>query len=131
MTGPVERSLRWYRKEGFFAFSVSRWVPQARRTIDFAGFADIIAFCPRRAVIVACQATTTAHQATRATKILGLSSAAGWWKSGGDIVVHGWAKKGPRGKRKVWTLTERRIATGWGDSLLSPPRDYSSGQFRF
>jgi len=105
MTGPVERSLRWYRKQGWYAYSVSRYVPQAKRTVDFANFADIIAYSPVLARIVACQATTTGNQAARVAKILALESAGAWWKAGGDIQVHGWAKKGPRGKRKVWQLT--------------------------
>ncbi len=105
MTGPVARSLAWYRKHGWFAFSVSRYVPQAKRTIDFAGFVDIIAYSPVLARIVACQSTTTAHQAARVTKILALESASAWWKAGGDIQVHGWARKGPKGKRKLWQVT--------------------------
>ncbi len=111
MTGPVERSLRWYRKQGWFAFSVSRYVPQARRTIDFAGFADIIAYSPALARIVACQATTTANQAARVTKILALESASAWWKAGGDIQVHGWARKGLKGKRKLWQVTITPVAS--------------------
>jgi len=55
--------------------------------------------------IVACQATTTANQAARVAKILALESAGAWWKAGGDIQVHGWGKKGLRGKRKLWQLT--------------------------
>ncbi len=105
MTGPVERSLRWYRKQGWYAYSVSRYVPQAKRTIDFAGFADIIAYSPALACIVACQATTTANQAARVSKILALDSASAWWKAGGDIQVHGWARKGLKGKRKLWQVT--------------------------
>ena len=105
MTGPVARSLAWYRKQGWYAYSVRRWVPQARRTIDFAGFADIIAYSPALGVIQACQSTTTSNQAARISKILALESASGWVKAGGSVVVHGWGKKGPRGKRKLWELT--------------------------
>jgi len=105
MKGPVARSLAWYRKQGWYAYSVSRWVPQAKRTIDFAGFADIIAYSPALGTIVACQATTTANQAARVTKILALESAGSWIKAGGHIQVHGWAKKGLKGKRKLWQLT--------------------------
>jgi len=105
MTGPVARSLQWYRKQGYFAYSVSRWVPQALKTIDFAGWGDIIAYSPQLRVIEACQATTTDHQAARVTKILSLESAQAWVKAGGQIVVHGWKKGGPRGQRKLWMLT--------------------------
>jgi len=117
LTGPVERSLRWYRKEGWFAYSVSRWVPQAKRTVDFANFADIIAYSPSLGRIVACQSTTTAHQAARVAKILALDSAVGWWKAGGDIEVHGWAKRGKRNERKLWTLTATPI--NFSDKLIA------------
>jgi len=104
-TLPGERSLQWFRKQGWYAYSVSRWVHQAGRRIDFAGFADLIAFSPALEIIVACQATTTAHQANRLAKILSLDSAGAWMKAGGKIQVHGWGKRGERGKRKLWTLT--------------------------
>jgi len=104
-TLPGERSLQWFRKQGWYAYSVSRWIHQAGRRIDFAGFADLIAYSPALGMIVACQATTTAHQANRLAKILSLDSAGAWMKAGGKIQVHGWAKKGERGKRKLWTLT--------------------------
>ena len=32
---------------------------------------------------------------------------AAWIKAGGKCEWHGWAKRGPRGRRKVWTL--RRV----------------------
>jgi hypothetical protein len=105
MTGPVARSLSWYRKHGYFAYSVSRWVAQARKTIDFAGWGDIIAYSPDLGIIEACQATTTGHQAERLGKILAMESAQGWVKAGGQIVVHGWKKGGKRGERKLWMLT--------------------------
>jgi len=73
--------------------------------VDFAGFADLIAYSPSLGIIVACQATTTAHQSDRLAKILSLESAGAWMKAGGKVHVHGWAKRGPRGKRKLWTLT--------------------------
>lgn len=105
VTLPGERSLQWFRKQGWWAYSVSRWVSQAGRRIDFGGFADVIAYSPSLGIIVACQATTTAHQANRLAKILSLDSAGAWLKAGGKIHVHGWGKKGERGKRKLWRLT--------------------------
>ena len=32
-----------------------------------------------------------------------------WLAAGNGLVFHGWAKQGPRGKRKAWTLTTRVI----------------------
>lgn len=108
---PGQRSLEWFRKQGWYAFSTSRWVQQAGRRIDFGGFADIIAYSPALGIIVACQTTTTDHQANRLSKILSLEAASGWMKAGGKIHVHGWSKRGPRGKRKLWTLTVTPVLT--------------------
>jgi len=105
MKGPVARSLNWYRAHGFRAYSVSRWVPQARRTVDFAGFADIIAFCHERKITIACQSTTTGNQSARVKKILAFDTPKEWIDAGNQIQVHGWALKGPRGTRKLWQLT--------------------------
>ncbi len=105
MSSPVARSLQWYRSQGFLAYSVSKWIPQAKITVDFAGFADIIAYCPERKTTIACQSTTVSNQAAREKKILNLASAWAWVKVGNMIHVHGWGLKGPRGTRKLWQLT--------------------------
>lgn len=128
MTGPVARSLAWYRKHGWCAYSVSRWVPQARKTIDFAGFADIIAYHPT-GMIEACQATTTAHQAARLNKILALKPALMWLVAGGQIAVHGWAKKGPRGKRKTWQLTITPMTDDQAFRVLSTDSEEKAVRF--
>ncbi|MFQ5589579.1 MAG: hypothetical protein ACE5HE_00310 [Phycisphaerae bacterium] len=98
---PTIRSLRKLRKEGYFCAVVEKWNPYVKTRHDLFGFADIIAVLRNDVVLV--QTTSGAHVAARVSKILSLQSAALWLDSPNrHIVVHGWAKRGPRGKRKLW-----------------------------
>lgn len=102
---PTSRSLAHLRKLGYTAEVVEKWNQYARIKQDFAGFADIIAF--GNGEIVAVQTTTNANLSARQKKILNEPKAHLWVKAGGIISLHGWSKKGPRGEKKTWTITER------------------------
>lgn len=102
---PTQRSLARLRKLGYTAEIVEKWNPHVRIRQDFAGFADIIAF--GNSEIVAVQTTSGSNLAARQKKILNSEKAHLWVKAGGIIVLHGWSRKGPRGKPKRWTLIER------------------------
>lgn len=52
------------------------------------------------------QATSTTNLSSRVGKIRESKEAARWLELGGKILVIGWAKRGERGKRKVWTPRE-------------------------
>ena len=107
MTSPTQLSLNNLAKRGYIAAVVERWNQWAKIRQDLWGFADIIActFTPdgmRRIVLV--QTTTAANMSARRKKIQENTQARMWLRCGGDIELHGWAKVGARGKRKVWTL---------------------------
>lgn len=117
---PTARSLAVLRKEGWTAGVVERWNPGARVRQDFLGFADILAVRPiafiegqgtRADGVLAVQACVTGDQSKRLAKIQQEPKAAVWRAAGNTIEVWGWAKRGPRGKRKVWTLT-RTVVDG-------------------
>jgi hypothetical protein len=59
-------------------------------------------------VIVGIQSTTTGNLPDRRNKIFALHQTEDtihrWITFGGSIELHGWAKRGDRGKRKTWTL---------------------------
>ena len=111
-TSPTQRSLKLMRDEGWTCCVVEKWNPHARIRQDAFGFGDIL-FCadtPSVGLAVGLLQTTTAsHVQLRVDKILALPAAKTWVQAGGEILVHGWAKKGPRGKRKVWTVNTRQI----------------------
>jgi len=108
---PTARSLQHLRKSGALAGVVERYNPHAKRRVDLFGFIDIVCVDGRPGVL-AVQSTTTTNQAARVTKIQSdeLARAVNMWLMAGNrIVVHGWSKKGPRGKRKLWELSETEI----------------------
>ena len=106
MTSPTQRSMKAMRDLGFVAVVVERWNPDARVRNDLFGMFDILAM--RQGSIVGVQTTSGANFSSRIHKIrenpLHLV-----WLSFGKIEVHGWEKKGPRGKRKVWEVRVHRF----------------------
>ena len=107
---PTARSLAWLRDGGWVAGVVERWNPGARVRMDFLGFADIVAVHPKDKRTAAVQACVTGDIRKRLDKIRMSELARQWMESGNEIFVFGWAKRGPRGARKVWTLTGRHVA---------------------
>lgn len=108
MTSPTQRSLKYLRELGFTATVTEHYNRFARRRIDLFGFLDIACLDGEPGVL-GVQTTTGDHVAERVAKILALPVAELWLARGNRIHVHGWAKRGARGTRKVWTLREMRI----------------------
>lgn len=104
---PNARSRQHYRDQGFICEIVEYWSPFPKpwgKKHDFLGIFDLIRLGAGE--IVGVQATDDSHVANRAAKIMAEPRAHDWLTAGGRIVVIGWAKKGPRGKRKLWTHRE-------------------------
>ena len=112
---PTQRTLALLRSEGMLCEIVERWNPHARCRQDLFGFADIIALNPAELCwgcgIWAIQCTSSANMAARITKIKTecRENAMRWVIAYGRIQVIGWAKRGPRGARKVWTCNRTLI----------------------
>jgi hypothetical protein len=128
---PTARSLAYLRAQGALAQVVERWVPQARRRVDLFGFIDIAAITMpdvedpdslvfRRLVdgVLGIQTTTTGNLAHRLKKLRDECAPAmrRWLKASNRLEIHGWSKKGARGKRKTWQLTVRTITLADLDS---------------
>lgn len=105
---PTQRTLAHLRKEGYLCQIVEHWNPYSHTRQDLFGFIDILAIKPN--VILGVQATSTSNLSARVKKIRSTPASEVWLASGGLIKVMCWSKKGPRGKRKLWTLTEREIS---------------------
>lgn len=114
------RTANALKAAGWHTGLVERFVPQCRQTFDLFGFIDLVGISPclhsskpySGQQLVGIQVTTTNHQADRINKILTqcLETATAWLQARGLIVVIGWAKKGPRGKAKLWTPTATMIS---------------------
>lgn len=102
---PLQRSLGWLRKQGYLAQKVEHWNAFAKRRVDLFGFADIVAVRagePGVTAIQVCWKDVPAH----VEKLNAIPAVSTWLSCGNRLVIHSWAKKGPRGKRKVWTLAQ-------------------------
>lgn len=104
---PTQRSLKRLRDAGYTIAITEHWNPFARVRQDLFGFIDLLAIGMNG--IFAIQTTSGSNVAARIKKITELPAAREWLESGQRIFVHGWAKRGPRGKRKVWTCREVEI----------------------
>jgi hypothetical protein len=101
----TQRSLRKLRDEGWTCAITEHWNQWAKVRQDLFGFGDILAF--QGDVTMAVQTTSGAHVGNRMQKIMASPIAKLWCSAGlRTIVIHGWAKRGPRGARKVWTCRE-------------------------
>lgn len=112
MTSPTQRSLAALRERGMLAEVVERWNPYTRKRKDLFGFVDIVAVLASTGDPFFVQTTSGANLAARRDKIIGLAAefpAVAALIRTGRVVLHGWSKRGPRGKRKTWTLREEIV----------------------
>jgi hypothetical protein len=83
-------------------------IPGKFVTKDAFGFGDLLVILDRPTLV---QVTTTGNLNAREKKLRAIPEHKKWLNSTGWILMHGWAKRGPRGQRRIWTLTEREITT--------------------
>lgn len=110
-TSPLQRSLKKLRSEGWHCAITEHWNPFAKIRQDLFGFVDIL--CLRRDETLAVQTTSGSNLSARVNKIVALQSCALWLESPSRrIEVHGWSKKGPRGKPKHWHCRVEPVEVG-------------------
>ena len=107
-SSPTQRTLAECRKRGWPCQVVEHWNQYARIRQDLFGFGDIIALDGKPGCLL-IQATSTGNMSSRVHKIEENEIAPQWLAAGNRIQVWGWAKRGPAGKRKAWTLKEQEI----------------------
>jgi len=109
MSSPTSRSLEQLKKDGYFAQVVERWNPYAKIRQDLFGVIDIVAIKATEMGVLAIQATSGSNTYARVVKCLESPFLAAWLGSGNRLEVWGWAKRGARGERKLWTLKKTPI----------------------
>lgn len=101
MSSPTQRSLALLRKSWPLVQVVERFNQFAKVRVDLFGFGDVIAVGGDTVLLV--QTTTGDHVANRFEKMRYLPAVVHWLESSSRrLVIHGWAKRGERGKRKLW-----------------------------
>ena len=104
---PTQRTIAECKRRGWICQVVEKWNPHARIRQDLFGCIDIVALTD--AGILGIQACAGASHAARAAKMRAEPKTLAWRKAGGVLEVWSWAKRGPRGERKVWTLRTESI----------------------
>jgi hypothetical protein len=102
---PTARSLAHLRAEGWHVSKVEQTVPRTFIKRDAFGWADLLAVHPLKGIALV-QVTSGSNLAARLKKARGIGALVAWVTAGGKLVAHGWAKRGPRGEPKRWTLRE-------------------------
>lgn len=103
---PTGRTLQHLRKLGYRADRVEQVVPKCFIRRDLFGIGDVLAMKENEPLLLV-QVTTTAKLNNRMAK--DPETCCTWLSTGNRLEFWGWAKQGPRGKRKVWTLTTRAL----------------------
>ena len=99
---PTQRSLALMRKTCSLVEVTERFNPYAKVRHDLYGFVDVL--CVRGDEVIAVQATSGPNVSARYEKLRYLPSVTHWLQSATRrIEIHGWMRRGARGKRKLWT----------------------------
>ena len=105
-TSPTQRTLAHCRKAQWTAQVVEKWNPHARIRQDLFGCIDIVVL---HGGILGIQACAGSSHSARTKKALAEPRLKTWVLSGGMFEVWSWAKRGPRGKAKRWTLRRTSV----------------------
>lgn len=111
---PTQRTLALLKAEGWTAAIVEKWNPWAKIRQDLFGCIDILAIIPPHSIyakgeIKGVQATSSSNHSARVNKSIAIPALKTWLRAGGVFEVWSWSKKGPRGKRKTWTVKKEAI----------------------
>ena len=119
----TKRSADYLKAQGWRVAIVERWNSFAHIRQDLFGFGDIIARKPDGILLV--QTTSDSNFSARRHKMLGecREEVQGWLEAKGMVALHGWAKKGPRGKRKTWTVREEFLTLPLPENTNAVPKD--------
>ena len=109
MSSPTELTIKTLKKEGYTVGIVEKYNSFIKIRQDLYGCIDILACRAGEKDILAVQCTTVSNQSSRMAKAMQEPRLAVWLGSGGRFEVWGWAKKGPRGGRKLWEVTRQEI----------------------
>ena len=98
---PCERTMIWLRGLGFTVDKVERRLPRGFVTVDFMGFADILAIRPGMKGVLAVQATTGGHLQERVHKVQAEPRANLWLGCENLVWGVGWVLRKDN-HRKLW-----------------------------
>lgn len=106
MRSPTARTKRFLEAQGCEVAVVEKWIPVPKHPgggirRDLFDCIDILAI--QGSKLIAIQSTSGSNHNARINKAIASEKLARYMSTGNAFEVWSWAKKGPRGKRKVWT----------------------------
>lgn len=107
-SSPTQRSLALLRRRGLVCAVTEHWNPHVGPhgiRQDLYGWIDLLALDPTTGELIAVQTTSGSNVSKRLDKIRAWPHLEAWLLRH-RAVVHGWAKRGERGKRKLWDCRE-------------------------
>ena len=111
MSSPTQRSLALMRKDCPLVQVTERWNAFAKVRQDLFGFIDVLAV--RGDTVIAVQTTTGDNVSARYQKMRYLPAVVHWLESATrKLVIHGWSKRGAKGKRKLWDCRTVNLKLG-------------------
>lgn len=99
---PLARSLAYCRQWNYPAAKTEHWNHFAKIRQDLFGAIDLLVLDGLPGVL-GVQVTTQANAAARVAKCKEVIPPQ-WFAAGNRLEVWAWAQRGPRGKRKTWTV---------------------------
>ena len=121
MSSPTQRSLQHCRKNGWIAGVVEKWNQWAKVRQDLFGCIDIIVIDDLEQGPLAVQATSGSGHAARRKKSIAEPRLKLWLKSPARFEIWSWSQRGPKGKRKLWTLRREPITLAHLEAPEHPP----------
>ena len=108
----TQRSLKYLRTLGWQCGIVEHWNAHIGIRQDLWHFADILACKPDTHSFALVQTFPLARWKDHRKKLEAINEARVWQRTGGIVLLHGWAfkpKDGIRGAKKVWQLREESL----------------------
>lgn len=101
------RTIGILEKQGYTAEDVEKFNFFTKRRNDFLGIFDVLAIHPEAKGILGVQVTAGGGDVQKHIRKMQASpNLLKWINAGNEAIIHSWALRGPRGKRKVWTCVE-------------------------
>lgn len=98
---PKQLTMDKWRKLGFLVADTEKFNHFAKVRVDLFGFLDVVAVHQNETIGI--QVTTMPHMNERIAKIRSHPNFPLWHRPPyRRTLVEGWAKRGPRGRRKTW-----------------------------
>ena len=108
MTSPMQRSLKYLKKEGYVCEITEHYNQFSKRRVDLLGVIDLIALKKGVQGVTGIQTSTMSNKSAHKKKILESEEAKLFVECGNTLILHSWRKL-KKGKVCRWQVDEEEI----------------------